>query len=450
MVQRERFSIELRKLSTTQSSEGPVRSYLKGTPSDQLHPFLDDKGILRVGERLKRSELTSYNQKHPILLPSKHPVTDMIIRHVHQSNLHAGIQSTLHAIRTKFWILNGTDQIRKLVRQCVDCIRQKPKLVHAQVADLPRARVNEAPAFSCTGVDFFGPILIKEKKDRNRSFLKAYGCVFVCMVSKAVHIEFATDLFTEGFLSAFRRFVSRRGVPEHVYSDNGTNFVGASRELSELYDLIPTSDFKEVVGNYALSKRIEWHFNPPLSPHFGGIWEAAVKSFRHHLKRVLKDHKLTYEQLNTLLIEIEAISNSRPLCTLSADPNDPLAITPAHLLIGKPLNALPDKSFISVPDNRLSTYNFITKAKQDFWNKWHKEYFHELQTRHKWHDSTAELKLCSVVLLMDDLVTCARSPLGMIVEVFPGNDGIVRVASVKTAGGIYKRNIPRLCLLPVT
>ncbi|XP_015118462.1 uncharacterized protein LOC107042095 [Diachasma alloeum] len=312
----ERFSIELRRLSTTQSSEGPVRSYLKGTPFDQLHPFVDDKGILRVGGRLKRSEL-SYNQKHPILLPSKHPVTDMIIRQVHQSNLH------------------------------------KPKLVHAQMADLPRARVNEAPAFSRTGVDFFGPILIKEKKDRNRSFLKAYGCVFVCMVSKAVHIELATDLSTEGFLSAFQRFVSRRGVPEYVDSDN-------------------------------------------------------------------------------------------------ADPNDPLAITPAHLLIGRPFNALPDKSFISVPDNRLSRYNFITKAKQDFWNKWHKEYLHELQTRHKWHDSTAELKLGSVVLLMDDLVTCARWPLGVIVEVFPGSDGIVRVASVKTAGGIYKQNITRLCLLPVT
>ncbi|XP_015123797.1 uncharacterized protein LOC107045903 [Diachasma alloeum] len=176
MVQGERFSTELRRLSTTQSSEGPVRSYLKRTPFDQLHPFVDDKGILRVGGRLKRSEL-SYNQKHPILLPSKHPVTDMIIRQVHQSNLHAGIQSTLHAIRSKFGILNGKDKIRKLVRQCVECIRQKPKLVHAQMADLPRARVNEAPAFSRTGVDFFGPILIKEKKDRNRSFQGLWLCV---------------------------------------------------------------------------------------------------------------------------------------------------------------------------------------------------------------------------------------------------------------------------------
>ena len=239
---------------------------------------------------------------------------------------------------------------------------------------LPEARVTEAPAFSRTGVDFFGPILIKEKKDRNRSFIKTYGCVFICMVSKAVHIELATDLSTEGFLAALRRFISRRGIPEHIYSDNGTNFVGANRELREIYDLLDTADFKQAIGSFALSKSTEWHFNPPLSPHFGGLWEAAVKSFKHHLKRVLKDQKFTYEQLNTLLIEIEAILNSRPLCAFSADPNDPLAITPAHLLIGRPFNFLPEKNLVSVLDNRLSTYNFITKARQDFWKRWYKEY----------------------------------------------------------------------------
>ncbi|XP_011304741.1 uncharacterized protein [Fopius arisanus] len=449
IVQQERFSMELQRLSKQQSLENSAQYYKKGTPFDRLHPFIDNKGILRVGGRLKKSEL-SYNQKHAILLPTKHPVTDMIIRQVHQSNLHAGIQSTLHASRTKFWILNGKDQIRKVIHRCVVCIRQRPKLIHAQMADLPEARVKEAPAFSRTGVDFFGPILIKEKKDRNRSFLKAYGCVFVCMVSKAVHIELVTALSSEGFLSAFRRFVSRRGVPDDVYSDNGTNFVGANRELNDLYELISSQEFKENISNHALSRRIKWHFNPPLSPHFGGIWEAAVKSFNHHLKRVLKDHKLTYEQLNTLLIEIETILNSRPLCTLSADPNDPLAITPAHLLIGGSFNALPEKSLLPVADNRLSTFHFITKARQDFWKTWNKEYLHELQVRHKWQDSTAELKVGSVVILMDDLSICTRWPLGVITEIFPGSDGIARVASIKTASGIYKRNITRLCLLPIT
>ena len=402
-----------------------------------------------MGGRLKKSDL-AYNTKHPLLLPSRHHLTDIIIREIHQRNRHAGVLSTFYTLRDRFWILNGKNQVRSIIHRCIECIRHRPKITYAKMADLPEVRVNEAPAFCHTGVDFFGPILIKEKKDRNKTFIKTYGCVFVCMVSKAVHIEVATDLSTEGFLAALRRFIHRRGTPERVYSDNGTNFVGANRELGEIYKLVDRDDFRNAIGNYALSKKIEWHFNPALSPHFGGLWEAAVKSFKHHLKRVLGDQKLTYEQLNTLLIEIEAILNSRPLYALSADPNDPLAITPAHLLIGRPFTVLPEKILLSVPNNRLSTYNFITKARQDFWSKWHKEYLHELQVRQKWQSSTAELKVGSVVLLLEDNVACARWPLGVIVETYPGNDGIARVASVKTASGVYKRNITRLCILPIT
>lgn len=137
-----------------------------------------------------------------------------------------------------------------------------------------------------TGVDFCGPLFIKEKKYRNRSRIKVYICVFICMAVKAVHIEIVSDLSTEGFLAALRRFIARRGVPTHLYSDNGTNFVGANCELKELYALLESEQFKKDVHTYATTKRITWHFNPPLTPHFGGIWEAAVKSFKHHFRRV--------------------------------------------------------------------------------------------------------------------------------------------------------------------
>ncbi|XP_014214634.1 uncharacterized protein LOC106643863 [Copidosoma floridanum] len=362
-IQHEKFPVEVKRLSTAHDTESGQISvpYRKTTRFDNLHPFIDNDGLLRVGGRLKNSQLT-YNQKHPVLLPSKHHVTDLIIRQYHQSNLHGGIQSTLYSIRERFWIINGRDQVRKIIRHCVDCIRTKPKPLQAQMADLPAARVIKAPAFSHVGVDFFGPLYIKEKQFRSRTTLKVYGCVFVCIMSKAVHIELAHDLSMEGFLAIFRRFISRRGIPKHVYSDNETNFVGANNELREIYDLFKTPEYENQIENYALSNRITWHFNPPLSPHFGGLWEAAVKSFKHHLKRTLKNHTLTYEQMQTLLIEIEAILNSRPICTLSADPNDPLALTPAHILIGKSFKTLPEKNLVSVPDNRLSTWNFITKA----------------------------------------------------------------------------------------
>ncbi|XP_058808899.1 uncharacterized protein LOC131674318 [Phymastichus coffea] len=268
------------------------------------------------------------------------------------------------------------------------------------MADLPEPKVSQSAAFSHTGVDFFGPINIKEKAHKNRSFLKAYGCVFICLASKAVHIELATDLSTPGFLSTFRRFIARRGLPAHVYSNNRSNFVGACKELNDIFKFFNSEDTQRSLTEYAISKRIEWHFNPPLSPHFG-------------------------------------------------DPNDPLAITPAHLLIGRPLNALPEESLLSVPDNRLSTYKFLSKARQNFWNKWHQEYLHELQVRQKWNQSTSELKPGVVVLLIEDNVPCGKWPLGVILEVFPGSDHIARVASVKTASGTYKRNITRLCILPI-
>ncbi|XP_014207299.1 uncharacterized protein LOC106638559 [Copidosoma floridanum] len=392
--------------------------------------------------------LTTKNIQFCLL--SKHHVTDLIIRQYHQSNLHGGIQSTLYSIRERFWIINGRDQVRKIIRHCVDYIRTKPKPLQAQMADLPAARVIEAPAFSNVGVDFFGPLYIKEKQFRCRTTLKVYGCVFVCMMSKAVHIELAHDLSAEGFLAAFYRFISRRGIPEHVYSDNGTNFVGANNELREIYDLFKTPEYENQIENYALSNRITWHFNPPLSPHFGGLWEAAVKSFKHHLKRILKDHTLTYEQMQTLLIEIEAILNSRLICTLSADPNDPLALTPAHILIGKSFKTLPEKNLVSVPDNRLSTWNFITKARQDFWNRWHTDYLNEFNIRQKWHESTGEIKPGAVVILIEKTIPHGRWPLGVVLEVCPGNDGIARVAQVKTTTGVYKRNITSLCLLPIS
>ncbi|XP_033229711.1 uncharacterized protein LOC117181256 [Belonocnema kinseyi] len=198
------------------------------------------------------------------------------------------------------------------------------------MVDLPAPSVVAALPFCSTGVDFFGTILIKEKKERNRSFINAYGCVF------------------------------------RIYSENGTNYVRANNVLRKNYILHATSKFKDVIQDYAASKRIEWHFNPPLSPHFRWLCVAAVKSFKHHLNRIMKDRKFTYEQLDTLLKQIADIANSRPLYHISTDPNDVLATTPAHLLIVGPFNFLPEPNFVLVPGNCLKTYQFITKARQDF------------------------------------------------------------------------------------
>ncbi|XP_018395310.1 PREDICTED: uncharacterized protein LOC108771219 [Cyphomyrmex costatus] len=269
------------------------------------------------------------------------------------------------------------------------------------------------------------------------------------MSVKAIHLELVSDLSSDGFLAALRRFVSRRGIPEHIYSDNGTNFVGANNQLKEMYLLFNSEQHKNLVSQFSIDHRIIWHFIPPIAPHFGGLWESSVKLFKHHFKRVVGDSLFTFEELNTFVAEVEGILNSRPIASLSSDPNDLLALSPAHYLIGKPLNALPEGDLSSVPANRLSTWQHITKVRQDFWARWNLEYLNELQMRKKWTKDGVELKVGAVVLIKDKNLPCAQWALGRIAALHPGEDGVSRVATIKTTNGDIKRATKLLCPLPV-
>ena len=333
-----------------------------------LNPFLDENDLIRVGGRLQNSNLT-FNQKHPILLPNRHSLTDRIIPETHETYFHAEIQTTLYLIRQKFWLSDGRNQVRKIVRTCMRCYRFDANSVEYKMANLPSARTRASIPFSHTGVDFCGPFFIKERKRRNRARIKVYVCIFVCMSVKAIHLEIISDLPSEGFLAALRRFIARRGLPEHIYSDNGTNFVGANNQLKELYILFNSEQHKEYINKFASDRRIIWHFIRPLSPHFGGLWESSVKIFKHPFKRVIGDSLFTFEELNTFVTEVKGILNSTPITTISSDPNDLLVLSPAHYLIGKTIMTLPEGNMLSVPVNRLSTWQHISKVRQAFWSR---------------------------------------------------------------------------------
>ncbi|XP_039309666.1 uncharacterized protein LOC120358695 [Solenopsis invicta] len=440
IMQADRFCSEIKELKSGCSvSKGRIAN---------LNPFLDDRGLIRVGGRLQRADL-SFSRKHPILIHSRHKLTDRIIRETHEVHHHAGIQTTLYTLRQKYWLVDGRNQVRKIVRACVRCFRFEAKAIEYRMGNLPAARVREAIPFANTGIDFCGPFYIKEKKYRNRARVKVYVCVFICMSVKAMHLEIVSDLSTDGFLAALRRFAARRGLPQHVYSDNGTNFIGANNQLKELYVLINSDEHRERVSRFASDHRVTWHFIPPAAPHFGGLWESSVKLFKHHFKRVVGDSLFTFEELNTLVVEIEGVLNSRPITFLSSDPNDLLVLSPVHYLIGKPLTALAEGDLSSVPANQLSTWQHIKKVRQDFWARWSLEYLNELQTRNKWIREGPRLDVGTIVLIKDKGAPCTRWAMGKVIMVHPGEDGVVRTATVKTPAGQIKRAANHLCPLPI-
>ena len=412
-------------------------------------PFLDNDDVLRVGGRLKNSHV-SFNNKHPIFLPSYNHVTDLIIEFYHRVNCHAGIQTTLYAIRQKFWLLDGRNQVRKIVRKCIICTRANPVDVHYKMGNLPAIRFQQVRAFYNVGVDYCGPFSIKkEKKFRNQKRVKVYVAVFVCMSVKATHLEVVSDLSTEAFLAALKRFVARRGRPQSISSDNGSNFRGAKNELRELYELFKSEAHQNKVISFLEPQQIKWNFIPPLAPNFGGLWESTVKIFKHHFKRVAYNTLFTFEEFNTLTIEIEAIMNSRPITPISNDPNDLIALTPGHFLIGDSLNSLPDPDLLSTPVNRLSQWQHLTQLKQNFWKRWNQEYINELNIRHKWHSGNHDLNVGSMVVIKEKNVPSMHWILGRITNTHPGNDKVIRTVTVKTANGEFVRSVKSLAPLPI-
>lgn len=421
------------------------RKLKSGSKLASLDPFLDNDGIIRVGGRLKYAKL-AFNHKHPILLPQRHPLTILIITFEHLRNLHAGPQATLSFIRQNYWPLNGKQAVKAVLRKCVICFKAKPTSIFQKMGDLPYPRVNPSRIFSTCGVDYAGPFQIKDGKTRNRKIVKGYICIFVCLASKAVHLELASELTTDAFMNSLKRFVSRRGLCRKIYSDNATNFVGSNKELTEINNVLKNDKF----NNYLSQCNIEWHFIPARSPHMGGLWEAAVKSVKHHLYRVTTNFSFTYEEFYTLLAQVEAVLNSRPLVPISDNPTDLEAITPGHFLIGEPLNAVPEVNLKEIPIKHLSRYQHICKMTQDIWGRWSAEYLHQLQQRTKWRfQKEAPLLIGALVLLKEDNTPTLHWPMGRILETHPGEDGVVRVISVKTRNSVLKRALNKVCLLPI-
>ncbi|XP_077290365.1 uncharacterized protein LOC143914149 [Arctopsyche grandis] len=344
----------------------------------------------------------------------------------------------------KYWLLNGTNTIKGTLRKCITCFKSKPIIIGQLMGDLPSSRIIPKPPFHHYGVDYAGPFAIKNGTLRNSKITKCYVCIFICFVTKAVHMEVVSDLTTVAFLNCFKRFVARRGKPAIMWSDNGTNFVGAKRELGRiLQNLFSENSFNQIIS-YAFTEGIQWNFIPPRSPHMRGIWESAVKQLKYHLKRIINSVNLTFESLATVIAQIEACLNSRPLTPISNDPKDLNPLTPGHFLIGRPLLAIPQSRVIETT-NIKHQYLQMTKATSEFWNRWSLDYISALQIRNKWKQQ----KIGDLVVIKEEGLLTTAWALGRVRQIYPGGDRLIRVAELTTKNGITRRAISKLAVLPI-
>lgn len=357
----------------------------------------------------------------------------------------------INSLRKQYWIPKIRSEVRQYIRTCIECVRHAQETAQQIIAELPEVRRKPAPPFLHVGIDMAGPynMRITDKINMNTRTrmlpdIKGWVAVFVCLVTRAIHLEPTEGMSTDDFLQAYQRFVSKRGMPQKVYSDNGTNFVGANNELQKAAKIWRS----EKIQYEANAQETEWHFITPSAPHEGGIWEAAVKSMKHHLKRVMGTQKYSLQGITTLLASVEACLNSRPLCKLSDDPDDMEALTPAHFILGRPIKLPMHAETDKAPYNAKRLFLQLQFQIQAFWKKWSSDYLQALTQLPKWRKEKENVKIDQLVLIKNDNAPPTYWAMGRIIKTHTGIDGKVRSVTLKTQAGELERSIRKLCILP--
>ena len=398
----------------------------------KLDPFLDPTGLLRVGGRLQKSEMPSA-QKHPIVMPKKGHITELLVRHFHQTCYHQGRGITTNVIRQNgFWIVGCSSVVSSQLSKCVICRRLRAAANGQKMAHLPTDRLEPSPPFSYCAVDYFGPFFIKE----GRKELKRYGVLFTCLSCRAVHVETANSLETDSFISALRRFIAIRGPLRQLRSDRGTNFVGAERELGQALNELDVEGVQRFLAEQNCDF-FPFKMNPPSASHQGGVWERQIRSVRNVLAYLLHANgsQLDDESLRTFLHEAAAVVNCRPLTVECL--NDPLSVTPLspnQLLTLKSKVVLPPPGTFQREDlysrKRWRRTQYLVNQ---FWFRWKTEFLQNLQVRTKWFTPKRNMQFGDVVIVKGENEPRNQWKLGRLVERSVGDDGLVRKVKVAIA-----------------
>lgn len=411
-----------------------------------LSPFLDSHGLLRVGGRLAKAPIP-YAAKYPIIIDGHSSITKAIINRTHLEMLHGGSQLTTRTIREKYWIIGGRNAIRKIIHECITCVKMKGQTCTQQMANLVEERVQPTVPFTNVSLDYCGPFEVKRYPGRCRTLVKVWVCVFICMSTRGIHLEVVHDLTSAAFIDAFQQFAARRGYCATIISDNAKTFIGAKRQMLEIEEIFGKSAHSSLFS----TRGIEWKFIMPRSPSQGGSHEVAVKLFKHHLRRVMGTNLLSVSEISSLATRIEGCLNSRPLAVQTDDPNDHVVVTPAQLIRGSSLVIAPPVE--PILENEPITNHHLRKVQywhQDIWRQWQSDYINNLQCRGRWQNKQPNLQIGDIVVIKEDNIAPQHWLLAKIIEVHPGSNGCVRNVTLKCGNGsTLQRAIQKLCKLPV-
>ena len=413
----------------------------KSSPLYRLSPFADQFGVLRVEGRTANASYATFDSRFPVILPKDHPITALLLNSYHCRYGHANRETIVNEVRQRFHIFNLRSTVNKVMKKCQRCKVTKCRPLNPRMAPLPEERLTPfIRPFSYVGVDYLGPL----ETSVGRRKEKRYVAVFTCLVTRAVHLEVAYNLSTDSCILAVRRFVRRRGPPVEIFSDNGTNFVGASNELKEQIRCINID-----CADTFTDARTKWTFNPPSAPHMGGVWERMVRSVKEAIRALDDGRKLNDEILQTVLVEAEGFINSRPLTYMPQGSADFEAITPNHFLLGNSSGAQdPLRAPVDMAAALRSSYQRSQFLSDAVWNRWLKEYFPTLNKRSKWFAESKPVQVGDLVYVAEG--TRRTWLRGIVQQVIMGRDGRIRQAVVRTAGGKeLKRPIVKLAVMEV-
>ena len=409
----------------------------KSLARSNLTPFIHDDGLIRVGGRLDNSRDLVFSEKHPIVLPSNHHVTTMIVRYAHLENAHSPYEHTLSSVRSKFWVTHARAAVKRVLKTCPFCTRHHARPLEQFMAPLPEERISSSYPFQCVGLDYFGNFLIIQGRRR----VKRYVNIFVCCTTRAVHLEPVNSLTTDGFLCSMSRFCARRGKPSDVFADNATNLRGAESDIIDIdYDKVTKA---------AAEKGIEWHWHPPKGSSHAGHYERLIRSVRKALRAVCHEagetSEMSEDNFTTFLCEAEKVVNDRPLTRVSEDPNDDRPLTPNMILL---LRSNSCAAPFQLQDTEVRKHYTISQNFADrFWKRWRTEYMAQLQARQKNLLPQRNLKVDDLVFMTEDKVPRGKWPLARIVEAKPDRDGFVRSVMLQDKKGLKRRPINKLALL---